>query len=120
MRLQHLHRCVHEEMEYVAAISPAVFQILGAVCDTPGVALRSQVICAAHTSAAFMRSRVLLPASRPPWDLCVGNLAGNLTKLGSGPEPGEPASRKIWRLLRMGYSSQQLVAGLRLAHSAEN
>jgi hypothetical protein len=114
MRWQQLRDCIYEDMSYVASISEPVLGIIGSLRGARPFALSSHVISAAHTSAAFIWNRVLLPASRPPRDLCHGGLAGSLACLRAADEPGEPTSRKIWRLLKMGYNMEQLIAGLKI------
>lgn len=57
----------------------------------------------------------LRPAIRPPFDLLQGDRLHNLRVLKEQEDaPGNDVSRKIWRLLRLGYSEEMILQGLEL------
>ena len=49
---------------------------------------------------------------QPPFSLCRGDSQSRLVAFSRLPEPVDETSRKLWLLLRMGYSRQHLEAGL--------
>ena len=65
--------------------------------------LRSEVLQAAHVSAAFINFRVLRETRRFPWLLAVGDVVANLEYFRDHCEcPTEVVACNIWELLQEG------------------
>ena len=76
--------------------------------------LRSETLAAAHTSIGFVTMRALAEAKKLPWCLGVGDVDRNLQSLLEGPEPEEPIAAKVYRLLLVGFNTEQVKVGLAL------
>ena len=113
--LDELKATAQSNAEYLCALSDSTWSSVGSVCDLTGPAVRDKVLGAAHKSIVFMQWRIFDEATRLPWKLMLGDIDANLRDLQGGPEPAEPTSANIHRLLSMGWNKAELKQALRLA-----
>ena len=101
MHLEELSHAVLEEFDFLKALPMQVWDLLGGLAEQPGVSLRSDVLQATHVAHAYLDTKVLQVAKSLPWSMCTGDLEANLQWLAEQPEPDEPTSKKMHRLLQM-------------------
>ena len=88
---------------------------MASICGKSGIWLKAEVLKAGHISAAFVTLKVLRETEQGLWTLVQGSISDNLDRLGAKTEvPADPGLKKVWQLLRIGYSRQELQRGLRL------
>ena len=109
-----LEDLIEEEMAWIDGLDETAWQFLGSACDLAPGDVRSQVLAACHVSIGVLTNRVLKPAKQLPWSLVQGDIMANLATLVEMEEPDEPVSRKIWKLLRMGFNREEIHQGLSL------
>jgi hypothetical protein len=84
----------------VVAIDTCVWELYASVCEDISVReLRSGSIASSHIAMAFVWYRVFRRAKTLPWSLCDGSIEDNIRTLVAEPEPAEPVSAKLWKLL---------------------
>ena len=78
--------------------------------------LRSKSIRAAIVAAAYIDKKFFAVAKGLPWSLAEGDILANLDRLHSLPvaEQEHSVTRKIRKLISMGFNKQQLVQGVTL------
>lgn len=113
-----LEESLGEELQYVAHLGTPVLQFLAGLAGLPLSVMRSGIMTASLVSAGFITFKVLKPVHELPWSLLVGDKSANLEALKSGQPPAEKTSLKIYNLLHMGFSRNQILAGLCLAEEA--
>ena len=94
-----------EEMAYLSTLPDYIWASIGALGCLTGSEYKTEALCAAHVSIAFMRFRLLRSARELPWSLAQGNILENLEALSRGDAPAEPIAGKACELLkRLGYT----------------
>ena len=72
--------------------------------------LRSNILQAGHTAAAFVDHKILRHLRSLPWSLLRGDVSANLRDLVEDADPPEePLASKIWQLSRMGPPISELI-----------
>jgi hypothetical protein len=104
---------IRSNLARVAGITDDVLRPLGALCARGALYIRDAAIEAAATQAAYTFEK-MEDLRRPPWSLLQGDREANLNQLARGELPGEVTSRKIYRLVKVGFPMQTLLDGLHL------
>jgi hypothetical protein len=118
MQLDEIDAQIQKMLDLVHRVSPEAWRIVGEVAR-----MDPQSLCEASTSAALASAahinQALLHARGPPWNLARGDVDENLAALEilSDP-PAEEVSHKIWKLVKSGWSRDELKSGLHLLLSA--
>ena len=105
---------ISEELKWVISLPDHIWRSLAEFAGRDPLAVRGDIIHAAHISYHFLWRRVLEPAQGLPWSLCRGNLQQNLEDLAAEDCPDEPVSSQLWMLWHGGYSQDQCVQVVRL------
>ena len=103
-----------EDLHVLVMTPDHMWATVASIAGTTTEELRSACIAGGHITYGFVQRRVLGPAHELPWTLVRGDIEANLAELRSEPQPQEPVSKNIWKLLRMGYSTKKLVHAMKL------
>lgn len=105
------------EVNYIEGLPMDLWDLLGGRSMWGGILLRSAAISSSLTATGFMFWRLRI-FHEWPWSLCRGDIESNLEELVESEEPSDQMTKKVWRLLRMGYSRPELVSAIRLLGNA--
>ena len=119
MKASSLSDLMASELDYLMNLPVAVYELLAQMLGgLSGSELQADVLEAGHTAAAYVHDKVIKPALRYPWKLLQGDVQQNLQELSTMPsaavEELDDTTSKIHRLLGLGYSRPELLAGLKL------
>eukprot|EP00971_Amphidinium_carterae_P088892 1759209-Amphidinium_carterae.2 len=112
------HAEMEEELASIVALSESTFELFGKLCGKTSLYLRSKLLAGAYMAASYINMRVFAPTSALPWNLCLGDIEGNMTSLLAETDPpADLVSKKLWSLHRAGFSQSQLVRVVHLLQS---
>lgn len=105
---------MQDRLDMVQNILPNTWYIIGEATQISQKSLCDQSTAASLAAVAHIQE-ALLAARRPPWDLAKGDVDENLTTLDKlRDEPAEEVTCKVWKLLKLGWSRDELKQGLTL------
>jgi hypothetical protein len=101
------------ETEWVLAIKPSLWAILGSLCNSPTESIRSECISVAMTSVSFTMMR-LRESRKLPWSLIGDQTAEKLQELKMQTKPEGSVPGKIWELMQLGVYDGHCLAAVNL------
>jgi hypothetical protein len=109
LRLPILRQVLTDELDVVAHIPEAIFERVAGITGASSLHLRSCVVIAADSSAAFINMKIFREAARYPWCLAGEDMDEQLDILHAGDMPLEPTAGKIWRLIEGGWPRARFI-----------
>jgi hypothetical protein len=111
--LQTLEDELNDSLLYVMNLPDFVIQVVAEFSGISGHQLRQEATQAASVQVAHIGA-ALREARGHPWSLAVGDVAANLRSLSSGVRPREETAAKIFDMLQIGITIEELVDGVSL------
>ena len=113
LNLDKIDALIMQGIEKVKETPNTLVIAVGQVAELSMTEMRDDMTQSALTQVAYMRMN-LREARVLPWTVCRGDVRANLLALQAGPRPAEPTSQKIYDLLHMGASLDEVEKGVGL------
>ena len=102
-----------EDIKFVETIPTTIFRAFSSICEVQPSLLRSECLQMLEVQVGYLQAR-LREVRRPPWNLICDDIGAKLESLAMADEPQEETTKKIWKLVKMGYPRVVLAEGIKL------